>query len=93
MKVAKIRNQEKIEFLAPFEVEAIKKGRAIGKLEGKLEGKALGITTILEKQIKIKFGSISIEVHKKLRSANQDELVSWAEKILGANSIEELFAV
>ncbi len=63
-------------------------GKAEGKDEGKVEGKA----SILLRQITRRFGEPEAEVVERLHRATRDELDLWADRILDAASLDELFA-
>jgi len=62
-------------------------GRQEGLQLGKLEGQA----AILERQLKRRFGNLSPSIQHQLHTATQDQLDLWAERILLAGSVEEVF--
>ncbi len=62
-------------------------GLRLAKEEGREEGERL----LLEKLIELKFGSLSGKVRAKLESADQPQLSLWAERILTARSVDEVF--
>jgi Putative transposase, YhgA-like/Domain of unknown function (DUF4351) len=66
---------------------AVAEGVLIGKLEGKLEGES----TLLECQIVKRFGTISEEIRSRLKLATTDKLETWAERILDARTLAEVF--
>jgi hypothetical protein len=61
---------------------------AFGKDQGRLEGEA---KTLL-KQLALRFGPVSEEVEKRVRSAPEAELERWLERVLTAGSLEGVFA-
>ena len=63
-----------------------------GKVEGKAEGKVEGKASILLRQISRRFGEPGAEVVERLHRATRDELDRWADRILDARSLDELFA-
>jgi len=70
-----------------WEAQAIAKGMLLGKLEGKLEGES----TLLERLLVKRFGPLSEEKRARLRGATADQLEHWAERILEASSLADLF--
>jgi predicted transposase/invertase (TIGR01784 family) len=64
---------------------------AEGLLEGKQEGRQEGEALLLIRQIKRRFGTISAENLKRLQSASPEQLEQWADNILDAASIEDVF--
>ena len=78
-----------------WEAQAIAKGILQGKLEGKLEGKREGKlegeSTLLERLLVKRFGPLSEEKRARLRGATADQLEHWAERILEASSLADLF--
>jgi hypothetical protein len=61
---------------------------AFGKDQGRLEGEA---KTLL-KQLALRFGPVSEDVEKRVRSAPEAELERWLERVLTAASLEGVFA-
>ena len=66
-------------------------GRQEGRLEGRLEGKAEGIQEILLKQLESKFMPIPEECLAKVSAAKREDLLLWAERVLRAESLEQVF--
>jgi hypothetical protein len=46
---------------------------------------------MLLRLIQLKFGPPDAATHRRVESASADTLLSWAERILTATSLEELF--
>lgn len=59
-----------------------------GKLEGKLEGEAL----ILQRQLTKRFGILSDSTLTRLHSATSEQLELWADRVLDAPTLQEVFA-
>jgi len=82
-----------------FRAKAIAEGVLLGKQEGKqegmIEGQLLGqiegSVTLLERQLMKRFGPISDSTHVRLKAATQDQIQTWAERILDARSLAEVF--
>jgi predicted transposase/invertase (TIGR01784 family) len=68
-------------------------GRQEGRQEGMLQGQAQGRHAVLQRQIAKRFGLdlFDIRIQERLRAASIDQLDLWAERILDAQSIEDVF--
>ena len=75
---------QNMEYLATFEREAMDKGKREGKREGKLG--------MVAKLLKLKFGELPEWVEAKLKNAKEEHSEIWGERILTAQSFEEVFA-
>jgi predicted transposase/invertase (TIGR01784 family) len=61
------------------------------RAEGKAEGKQQGESTVLIRLVERKFGAIARRHLDRIEKADSDTLLRWAEKMLEANNIEEMF--
>ncbi len=61
--------------------------RAEGRVEGRVEGKAGTLTRLVQ----LKFGEVDPTVLARIASGSAEELDLWTERILFAQSLEELF--
>ena len=61
--------------------------------EGKLEGEIHGRNAVLRRQLAKRFGQDILDIRKqeRLRSATAEQLDLWAERILDAKTIEDVF--
>ena len=57
------------------------------KTEARLEGEAL----VLQRQLTRRFGPLPEWVQTRLRSASSEELETWADRVLDATRLEEVF--
>jgi hypothetical protein len=69
----------------------IEKYRAEWLAEGRVEGRAEGRAEMLLRQLSVKFGPVSAEIEQRVRSADVAELDVWAERVLGAQAIDDVF--
>jgi predicted transposase YdaD len=60
--------------------------------KGRQEGRQEGRSSLLERQLTLKFGEIQAEHLQRLSTATAEQLVAYAERILTADSIEAVFA-
>jgi flagellar biosynthesis/type III secretory pathway protein FliH len=70
-------------------------GRAKGVAEGLAKGRAEGLAgqrEILLKLLRKRFGKLPDEVVSSVTSASSEKLGLWAERILSAKTIDEVFA-
>ncbi len=71
--------------------EGRREGRAEGRAEGRVEGRREGEAEILLRQMERKFGPVSDAHRKRVQQAECDQLLQWAERILIADSVEDVF--
>mgnify|MGYP001628042559 FL=1 len=67
-------------------------GRAEGRAEGRVEGRAEGRADILLKLLRLKFGEPGPETVARVRAGSEQELDRWAERILTAGRLADVFA-
>ncbi len=68
-----------------------REGKIEGRLEGKLEGKLEGETSLIERQITHRFGPPSPDTQARLKAATLEQIEQWAENILDAATLEDVF--
>ena len=66
-------------------------GRQEGKQEGRQEGMQKGEAKLLLRQLNSKFGEIPKDKRRMIESADPDTLLKWSERVLTANSLDEVF--
>ncbi len=61
----------------------------LGRVEGRVEGRQ----AILQRQLNKRFGQNILDFHlqEQLRQATPEQLDLWAERILDAKSVDEVF--
>ncbi len=59
--------------------------------EGEARGIERGEATVLEKQLRLRFGELPEDLRARLAHAKTPELERWAERILSADTLEEVF--
>ncbi|GIW80989.1 MAG: hypothetical protein KatS3mg105_2796 [Gemmatales bacterium] len=67
--------------------QGIQQGIQQGMAKGRSEGEAEVLMRLLNK----KFGTIPEEYGRRIREADQEQLLTWADRILTAESIEDVF--
>jgi predicted transposase YdaD len=63
----------------------------IGIEKGRQEGRQEGEATILERLLERRFGPLEAAIRAQLRSAALEQLERWAENVLEAATLEEVF--
>ena len=61
------------------------------KSEGRAEGLVDGERAVLERQLRRRFGSLSPEVEERVAGASATDLETWADKVLDADTLEDVF--
>ena len=67
--------------------EGVQQGRVEGLQQGRMEGERL----VLERLLGRRFGVLSPEVPERLERASAAELEAWADNVLGADTLDEVF--
>ncbi len=60
--------------------------------EGREEGRQEGEARVLLRQLRLKFGPLAPEIEERVRSADADRLLGWSERILTAESLQDVFS-
>ncbi|MBK8259680.1 MAG: Rpn family recombination-promoting nuclease/putative transposase [Polyangiaceae bacterium] len=71
--------------------EGIKLGREEGVKQGREEGVEQGHRTLLLRQLQLKFGTVDAPRLARIERASRTDLETWAERILTANTLSEVF--
>lgn len=61
-----------------------------GRAEGRVEGRAEGQVEVLLRQLTRRFGALPPDVQMRLRAASSEELDGMADRILDAQSLDEV---
>jgi predicted transposase YdaD len=67
--------------------EGRQEGRQAGRQEGRQEGERL----LLEKLLRLKFGDLPAAVRQRLSSSSEQEIARWAERVLTATLLGDVF--
>ena len=62
-----------------------------GMREGVRQGRVEGERAVLERQLRRRFGPIPAELAQRLRQASADDLERWAENVLDASTLGDVF--
>ncbi len=75
--------------------EGMRQGRVEGVRQGRVEGEQQGLVqgerTVLERQLRRRFGLLPTHVAERLRHASTAELETWAENVLDAETLDQVF--
>jgi len=83
--------QEIDTMLAERVVEWTEKWKQDGLQQGKIEGKLEGETSLIERQLTRRFGPPSPDTQARLKAASLEQIEQWAENILDATTLEDVF--
>ena len=67
-------------------------GKAEGKAEGKIEGELNGRAATLQRQLVRRFGPLPKGIEPRLHNGTVAELEHWADRVLDAHTLDEVFA-
>ena len=70
---------------------AREEGMEQGMQQGMRQGRVEGERALLERQLRRRFGLLSPEVGARLGQASAADLESWAEKVLDAPTLDDVF--
>ena len=71
--------------------EGIERGMERGIERGMRQGRAEGRRAVLERLLRQRFGGLSPEAAERLRRAPETELETWADNLLDAGRLDEVF--
>ncbi|MEM9594712.1 MAG: Rpn family recombination-promoting nuclease/putative transposase [Acidobacteriota bacterium] len=71
--------------------EGRREGRQEGRREGRQEGRREGEATLLQEQLRWKFGRLPAATEARLRSAAPDQLRAWGRRLLSADSLQDVW--
>ena len=77
---------EDVKKMSSFAERHLEKGRQEGMQQGMQQGEA----RVLLRQMERKFGTVSVEIRQRINQADEARLLEWSERILTANSPEEV---
>ena len=71
--------------------EGLRRGVEQGILQGMEQGRVEGERTVLERQLKRRFGLLPPATAQRLERASADDLETWAENVLDAQTLGDVF--
>ncbi len=80
-----------IDWTIPWKEEGREEGREIGRQEGREIGRQEGEVAVLLRMLRRKYGSLSPEVEDRIRKADAQQLLDWADRFVTADTLEEIF--
>ena len=94
--IESIEGERKVKYVTSVERLAIKRGieqgLEQGLARGRMEGRAEGIAVLLSRQLNRRFGPLSAATTDRLAKAAPDQLERWAERVLDAATLDDVFA-
>ena len=89
--VATMLQESVIEWREGWRAEGQKEGEAKGRKEGEARGRKEGEASVLIRQAELKYGPLPGWALARIESADADQLLIWAERILTARTLDEIF--
>ena len=83
-------NMERIR--ANLIAEGMSMGRQEGRQEGRQQGRQEGESLLFERLLAKRFGPLGDDTRSRLQSATPEQLETWAERMLDAPSLAQVFA-
>jgi len=71
--------------------QGLEQGREQGREEGREQGRKEGEAALMKKQLARRFGPLSPQIEQRLGQANAEQLLDWGERILSAETIDQVF--
>ena len=71
--------------------EGMQRGMEQGMRRGMKQGRVEGERALLERQLRRRFGFLSPEVAERLEQASAADLETWAENVLDAPTLDDVF--
>lgn len=81
-----------LEKVMELEEMLARKKREEGRLEGRAEGRAERGAELVLKQLRLKFGELDADTVTRVRAATEADLDLWAERVLTAGNLADVFA-
>lgn len=72
--------------------EGVELGRQEGVELGLRQGQLAGEAAILRRQLEFKFGTVSATSEAHIATASADQLLAWAERLLTAETVDDVFS-
>jgi len=69
----------------------LQQARQDGRQEGRQEGLQQGESLVLLCLLRLKFGEIPDDIRLRIEAAEADTLLTWSERILTAERMEDIF--
>jgi hypothetical protein len=89
--VLKLEKERKMDLITPLEQSFMDKGWQKGLEKGREEGCRAGAAELLARQLAQRFGQLPKTVEKKLNKATMEQLETWSDAMLTAQSLKQVF--
>ena len=83
---------QEVTTMAGFAQRFTEQGHKEGQREGRKEGMQLGEVRILTALLRLRFGDLPAAVQQRIEAADADTLLRWSERVLTAQTLEEVLA-
>ena len=86
--VNRLETEKKMRYVTSWERKGLEQGLEQGRSQGFLQGEA----SVLRRLLKRRFELLPEWVEERLEGASREELDGWADRILEAKALEDVFA-
>ncbi len=92
VEVQKIEEERRMRYVTSIERLAKEEGHDEGRKEGRKEGREEGMLAVLKRQLTRRFGDLPGRILALMEKAGPTELERWIDRVLDAESLDEVFA-
>ncbi len=87
----KLETEKKMRYVTSIERMGHERGLAKGLEQGRSQGFLQGEASLLKRQLKRRFERLPEWAEKRLEQASRDELEGWADRVIEAKALEDVF--
>jgi hypothetical protein len=87
-----LEGETKMPYVTGFERRAMKRGERLGEQRGEKRGEQRGAASVLKRLLTRRFEQLPAWAEERLEKASRDELEQWADRVIEAESLEQVFA-
>jgi hypothetical protein len=84
--------QQEAKIMSTFFQRVREESAREGELRGEQRGKQRGEALVLLRQMRLKFGDVPEDVQRRIEQTDADTLLTWSERILTAERVEDVIA-
>ncbi len=89
--IEQLERNRSMPYITSVERIGIEKGMQQGMQQGKIAGRLEGESSLFERLLARRFGPPSADIQDRLKAATLEQLEQWAENLLDAATLEEVF--
>ncbi len=90
--VRRLETEKYMRYVTSWERNSLKRGLEQGLEQGRGQGFLQGEISLLKRMLKRRFERLPKSVEERLEQASRDELEGWADRVIEAKALEDVFA-